>query len=197
MCVTWARIEGSGLRGYRATSLRVVACIPWNELEEPCTLQRHILKCTSVKTSKFARIKIFIGERAWYRTVVLCTAVKGWLVPKLQVMQGLLSVCLLTYIWSSVLWNQNLIPVRCGHMILKIAAYVLNLFQKKLVTIPVVILTLNIEALCSSRHLTFCLRRPIWECLITSCFSWGLALFVAKYIFYYWNSCRRTANFAA
>jgi len=96
-CVsTWERNEGTGLQGYNATSLCVVAYIPSNELEEPCTQQRcHILKCTSVKNSEFARMKICMGEHAWYRIVVLCTAVvKGWLVPELQVMQWLLTVCL-------------------------------------------------------------------------------------------------------
>jgi hypothetical protein len=65
-CVsTWERNEGSGLQGYDATSSSVVAYFTSNELEELCTQQqRHILKCTSVKTSEFARIKIYMGQHA-------------------------------------------------------------------------------------------------------------------------------------
>jgi len=93
---TWERNEGVGLQGYDATSSSVVAYFPSNELEELRTQQqRHILKCTSVKTSEFARIKICMGEHAWYRIVILCTGIVwGWLVPELQIMQQLLTVCL-------------------------------------------------------------------------------------------------------
>jgi hypothetical protein len=50
------------VQGYDATS-SVVAYFPSNELEELRTQeQHHILKCTSVKTSEFARIKICMGE---------------------------------------------------------------------------------------------------------------------------------------
>jgi len=84
--------------------------------------------------SGFKGLRYVKGENVWYRIVILCTGiVRGWLVPELQIMQQLLTVflslSLLTYIWPSVLWNQNFIPVRCGHMILKIASDMLNLFQ--------------------------------------------------------------------
>ena len=62
---TSERNEGSGLQGYDATSLCLVAYVPCNELEELCTQQQHhILKCTSVKTTEFARIEICMGEHA-------------------------------------------------------------------------------------------------------------------------------------
>jgi len=57
VCPLGKRHEGSGLQGYDATSSSVVAYFPSNEREELRTQQqRHILKCTSVKTSEFARI---------------------------------------------------------------------------------------------------------------------------------------------